>query len=134
MLNEIKAPNDDGKLRDHLANERTFLAWTRSSLGIMAFGFVVEKFSLFLKEISTLLGKPNFSHTPIFLKGSSSFLGILLVALGALICILSFFKYKKIESQIDKGDFQRSEGLNILLTSSILFIGIILVIYLCISI
>jgi len=32
--------------RVHLANERTFLAWIRTSIGIMAFGFVVEKFGL----------------------------------------------------------------------------------------
>ena len=42
---------------DHLANERTFLAWIRTSIGIMAFGFVVVKFSLFVKQISLILGK-----------------------------------------------------------------------------
>lgn len=35
---------------DHMANERTFLAWIRTSIGIMAFGFVVEKFVLFIKQ------------------------------------------------------------------------------------
>lgn len=34
--------------RDHLANERTLLAWVRTSIGIMAFGFVVFEFSLFI--------------------------------------------------------------------------------------
>ncbi len=43
--------------REHLANERTLLAWIRTSIGIMAFGFVVVKFSLFVKQISLLLGK-----------------------------------------------------------------------------
>ena len=33
--------------REHLANERTFLAWVRTSIAIIAFGFVIEKFSLF---------------------------------------------------------------------------------------
>ena len=46
-----------GKTTDHLANERTFLAWMRTSIGIMAFGFVVVKFSLFIKQISLILGK-----------------------------------------------------------------------------
>jgi putative membrane protein len=40
----------------HLANERTFLAWIRTSVGLMAFGFVVVKFSLFVKQISLLIG------------------------------------------------------------------------------
>ena len=32
---------------DHAANERTFLAWLRTSIAVIAFGFVVEKFNLF---------------------------------------------------------------------------------------
>ena len=43
---------EDGKISDHLANERTFLAWIRTSVGLMGFGFVVVKFSIFLKQIS----------------------------------------------------------------------------------
>lgn len=43
--------------RVHMANERTFLAWIRTSISIMACGFVVEKFALFVKQISYLLGK-----------------------------------------------------------------------------
>ncbi|HXM85130.1 MAG TPA: DUF202 domain-containing protein, partial [Stellaceae bacterium] len=36
------------KYRDHAANERTFLAWVRTSIALMAFGFLIEKFDLFL--------------------------------------------------------------------------------------
>lgn len=46
-----------GAITDHLANESTFLALIRTSIGIMAFGFVVVKFSFFVKQISLLLGK-----------------------------------------------------------------------------
>ncbi len=34
---------------DHAANERTFLAWVRTAIAVMAFGFLVEKFDLFLE-------------------------------------------------------------------------------------
>jgi putative membrane protein len=34
---------------DHAANERTFLAWVRTAIAVMAFGFIVEKFDLFLE-------------------------------------------------------------------------------------
>lgn len=61
---------------DHLANERSFLAWIRTSIGIMAFGFVVVKFSLFVKQISLILGKENIIHS----KGYSGIVGIVLVA------------------------------------------------------
>lgn len=38
-----------GDYRDHAANERTFLAWIRTGIAVIAFGFVVERFDLFLR-------------------------------------------------------------------------------------
>ena len=51
---------------DHAANERTFLAWVRTGIAVMAFGFLIERFDLFLRYIapqggsarSLLTGKP----------------------------------------------------------------------------
>jgi putative membrane protein len=116
--------------RVHMANERTFLAWIRTSIGIMAFGFVVEKFALFVKQISYLMGKEVVPST----RGYSSFFGISLVALGALMGVLSFIRYKKVEKQIDEDTYQPSLILDILLTISVLAIGIFLAIYLLHSI
>lgn len=113
-----------------MANERTFLAWIRTSIGIMAFGFVVEKFALFVKQISYLLGK-EVAPPP---RGYSSFFGIFLVALGAVMGVLSFIRYKKVEKQIDEDTYQPSLILDILLTISVLAIGIFLIIYLIHSI
>ena len=58
--------------RVHMANERTFLAWIRTSIGIMAFGFVVEKFALFLKQISYLMGK-EVAPPPLDIHQSSEY-------------------------------------------------------------
>ena len=112
--------------RVHMANERTFLSWVRTSIGIMAFGFVVEKFALFLKQVSYFLGKevPAPSH------GYSSIFGIVLVGLGALMGVLAFIRYKKVEKQIDEDTYQPSLILDVLLALSILTIGIFLIIYL----
>jgi len=41
---------------DHAANERTFLAWVRTGIAIIAFGFVIEKFNLFLLTMASALG------------------------------------------------------------------------------
>jgi putative membrane protein len=123
--------------RDHLANERTFLSWIRTSIGIMAFGFVVEKFALFMRQITLLLGKsqsemlPNLSNS---LQGYSSIFGVFLVALGAFICLLAFIKFKKVEKQIEDDTYHPSLLLNVLLTVSVLSIGVFLVIYLTNSI
>ncbi len=124
--------------RVHMANERTFLAWIRTSIGIMAFGFVVEKFGLFIRQLSYFLGKapdlkPAFGQTQPP-PGYSSLLGILLIGFGALMGALAFIRYKKIERQIDKDSYQPSLILDILLTLSIFSIGIFLIIYLIHSI
>jgi putative membrane protein len=42
---------------DYLANERTFLAWVRTSIALMGFGFVIVKFALFIRQISYVLGE-----------------------------------------------------------------------------
>ncbi|MDP3434937.1 MAG: DUF202 domain-containing protein [Bacteroidota bacterium] len=73
-----------------MANERTYLAWVRTSIGIMAFGFVVVKFSLFVKQISLLLGNEAIIHP----KEYSSFMGIVLVLVGTITAILSYIRYK----------------------------------------
>ncbi|MFA6222926.1 MAG: DUF202 domain-containing protein [Desulfomonilaceae bacterium] len=42
--------------RSHMANERTFLSWSRTSISLLAFGFVIEKFELFMHQIAHLGG------------------------------------------------------------------------------
>ncbi len=117
--------------RVHMANERTFLAWIRTGIGIMAFGFVVEKFALFVRQFGFILERAGYqgsqlSHPPRY----SSTLGIFLVGLGALMGVLSFIRYKKVEKQIDEDSYQPSLILEILLTIAVLATGVFLVIYL----
>lgn len=117
-----------------MANERTFLAWIRTSIAIMAFGFVVEKFALFLKQIPYLLGREVDIPTRPADYGYSSIFGILLVGLGTLMGVLAFIRYKKVEKQIDEDTYRPSLTLDIMLVMSILAIGIFLIFYLVHSI
>ena len=126
-MDEIKK---QGKPADHLANERTFLAWMRTSIGIMAFGFVVVKFSLFVKQISLILGKADIIHS----KGYSGILGIVLVAVGTVTSVLSYIQYKHSEKQIDSGDYKHSSILITILTAFIFLVSIFLIVYLIKSI
>jgi len=112
--------------RVHMANERTFLAWIRTSVAVMAFGFVVEKFSLFVKQMAFYLGKEPAAPP----QGYSSFIGILLVGLGVLMGVLAFFRYKSVERQIDEDTYRPSALLNALIALSIISIGMFLVLYL----
>ena len=99
-MNEIKNIKQPEVLNRsvHMANERTFLAWIRTSIGIIAFGFVVEKFALFIKQISYFLEKSGLpkTYTPPSYQGYSSTFGIFLVGLGAFMAALAFLRYKKI--------------------------------------
>jgi putative membrane protein len=112
--------------RVHMANERTFLAWVRTSIAIMAFGFVVEKFSLFVKQMAYYLGKEASPPPP----GYSSIIGIILVGLGVVMGVLAFVRYKTVERQIEDDTFRSSGILSVLLFLSVLSIGIFLVLYL----
>jgi len=105
----------------------------------MAFGFVVEKFGLFVKQVSYFLSKPgatagHLTDTLPAPPGYSSILGIFLVGLGALMAVLSFIRYKKVERQIDADSYQPSAILDTLLALSVVVIGIFLIIYLVHSI
>jgi putative membrane protein len=113
-------------IREHLANERTLLAWIRTSIGIMAFGFVVVKFSLFIRQISLLLGK-DIIVPP---HGHSSLIGILLVVVGLVILILAYLKYHKTEKQIINSNFRPSSSLISYLTLTLIIISILLILYL----
>jgi putative membrane protein len=115
-----------GNASDHLANERTFLAWVRTGIGIMAFGFVVVKFSLFIKQLAVLLGdKAEFQP-----KGYSSVTGIILVAVGILTIAFAFLRYRRTEKQLDMGDYKQSGFLITFVTLFIFGIGLFLLIYL----
>ncbi|HSA79069.1 MAG TPA: DUF202 domain-containing protein [Nitrospirota bacterium] len=112
--------------RVHMANERTFLAWIRTSVAVMAFGFVVEKFSLFVKQMAYYMGKEASPPTP----GYSSLIGVLLVGLGMLMGVLAFIRYKKVERQIDEDMYAPSPVLSVLLAISVIVVGMFLLLYL----
>ena len=116
--------------RVHMANERTFLAWILTSIGIMAFGFVIERFALFTRQMALIMGQQDINPQALPSPLWSSVIGILVVALGALISGLAFLRYKKVKKQIDDDSFHHSSTLNAWLTLAILGISILLVIYL----
>jgi uncharacterized membrane protein YidH (DUF202 family) len=124
-----KSPVKVRNTSDHMANERTFLAWIRTSIGIMAFGFVVEKFAFFMKHISAFLGK-SIAHEPATSSvGYSSIFGIVLVAFGALMGVLAFIRYKKVEREIDEDAYRPSLLLDILITLLVISMGAFFVVY-----
>ncbi len=112
---------------DHSANERTYLAWIRTSIAIMAFGFLIEKFDLFISYLGEKVGDKIHFQTSL----SAELSGILLFIVGILIVITAtvrFFTYKKsIES--DESIPYSVRKTNILLSSLVILISVFLVVY-----
>lgn len=99
----------------------------------MAFGFVVVKFALFVKQISFILDEGQKS-VALPSRGYSAILGIVLVALGTLMALLAFFRYKNIERQLNTNTFYPSSSLSLMFTIAIILAGLLLVTYLIPSI
>jgi len=133
-ITEDKTTEEVRNRRVHMANERTFLAWIRTSIGIMAFGFVVEKFALFMKQMSFFIEKSSIVSTLPPAPGYSAIVGIFLVGFGTLMSLLAFIRYKKVNRQIDEDSYKPSSILDILLLMAVMVVGIFLVIYLIHSI
>lgn len=85
---------------DHLANERTFLAWIRTSVAVLGLGFVVAKFSVWLRELSARLQEPVQTRH----SGLSLPLGIAMMGLGGALAILAAWRYRRVRRAIDRGE------------------------------
>src|SRR6266581_112006 len=112
------------KVTDHLANERTFLAWMRTGLATITFGFVVERFGLLLRELGF---KGNTSVIPYHL---SSFFGVCLTVLGVIMLIVALLEFLNNRLSIDAERFHPSASFPIILTILASLVGVMLAIYL----
>lgn len=118
--------NNKASASDHLANERTFLAWIRTSLAMMGFGFVVVKFSLFIRQLSLVLDEKILLPG----KGYSPVIGISLIIIGALMALLAYIRYRNIERHLIKGTYFPSFILSLLTTLAIVIVSFLLILYL----
>src|SRR5580704_1939470 len=82
---------------DHAANERTFLAWVRTAIAIMAFGFLVEKFDLFISfAAQEMAGKQLAARLPsVGGQTLGNIAGLLLIVLGCATMILAIVRFRK---------------------------------------
>lgn len=123
-----------GDPRVHIANERTFLAWIRTSIGTMAIGFAVGKFALSIKQMSIMLEQLATGNTLSLSHGYSAIVGIFFVGCGTLLSLFAYVSFKKVQKQTDEDNYKSSSILDLLLLLAVLTVGIFLVIYLVNSI
>ncbi|WP_294280999.1 DUF202 domain-containing protein [uncultured Chryseobacterium sp.] len=112
---------------NHLANERTFLAWVRTAIAMMGFGFILVKFSLFLKQLSLVAGEQVIVPSQ---KGYSGLTGILLVTVGVLTLMMSYINYLKTKKEINTDVYEGNSNMLLILTVLLIGLSIFLIYYL----
>lgn len=116
------AGNKIDRQREHQANERTFLAWLRTSLALITFGFAIARFSLFLQQLQiAFVQQPETTH-PLF---NSENLGLSLVIIGIVIIGLAAWRYNQVFFQIEQANYQPSRWMIWLLTGLVIVLGIL---------
>ena len=111
---------------EHLANERTFLAWIRTSIAIIGLGFVMAKFSVWLRQFLSTLA-PSAKLPPV---GASLPAGLALISFGALVAALAYWRYKAVADAIETGGYAPARGLLVLVTAVVVAVSLAVVIYL----
>jgi putative membrane protein len=114
-------------LRDSLAAERTFLAWIRTGLALMGFGFVVARFGLFLQQLRFL---ERTAPTPSY--GLSLWFGTALIALGVIVNLLSAWNHLRLVRELSRGGSPplRPSAQAVLLALLLALVGLAMAIYL----
>lgn len=88
------------------AAERTLLAWQRTAIALMGFGFVVERFGLFLRMVT---------NQPLTLsqRGFSLWLGVILLVLGASAAALSALQFRAVVKALGEKEIPRGYWTNL---------------------
>ncbi len=83
---------------DHAANERTFLAWVRTAIAVMAFGFVIERFDLFLSIAAPRTALPRIAtHNQAFANAA----GLAFIAIGVVTIVIAGYRFVTIAKGIE---------------------------------
>lgn len=112
---------------DHSANERTYLAWIRTALGIMAFGFLIEKAGLYASYLGSTIedGKNVQSLIPADLVGFGFlFVGVLIIVNATI----RFYMFKKL-IDVDQPVPYSIKKSNIILATLMVLLSFFLLVY-----
>jgi putative membrane protein len=108
---------------DHLANERTFLAWIRTAISIVVFGFVVAKFGITLRELLRVQDKAAQQ------SGMSLAIGMAFMLFGIFMAVAALTRYHSIRKRLDAGTFEPASEIITIVGAATALFGALLGIY-----
>jgi putative membrane protein len=125
MSSPTTEPADDPRVP--LAAERTLLAWVRTGLALMGFGFVVARFGLFLHELAATRGAPG--EPP---SGLSRWVGAALIGLGVVVNVLAAVRHVRLLGRLRRGEPYRPSAwsLGVVVTGLLAALGVVMTAYL----
>ncbi len=114
---------------DHAANERTFLAWVRTAIAVMAFGFVIERFDLFIQAVTPQLALKQLApHGQAFANAA----GLAFIGIGVVMIVIAGLRFRKTAKDIETDDDVPSAGerFDLALAVLLVLLGVALLLYL----
>ena len=114
-------------LSDYLAAERTLLAWIRTGLALMGFGFVVARFGLFLQQLQIVQHAPSVQS-----YGLSLWFGTALIGFGVAVNLFSGWRHLRLIRMMDLGQVSRPHTTSLAVATSLFLalVGLAMAIYL----
>lgn len=115
---------DSNRARDHLANERTFLAWVRTSVAVVVFGFAIGRFAIAMRQLTAFQGQAPKS------TGLSVWMGMSSILAGVIMAVAGLIRYRKTRAQLEEGKFEPAGFIVDLVTALTVLFGVTLAGYL----
>ncbi len=118
----MSLPPQSDRQREHQANERTFLAWLRTSIALIGFGFAIARFGIFLRQMSAVANQP-IEATQGLLNSQS--LGVSLVMIGVIVIGLAAWRYGVTFQQIEQDNYRPNPWMVWIMTAVVMLLGIL---------
>lgn len=127
MSNDPVRPDVQAQM--YLAAERTFLAWIRTGLALMGFGFVVARFGLFLREMEALHRNSGAPTAVLSVR-----VGTALVVLGVALTFASVLRYRSLIRRLTSGELlTKPSRLATALGIALAILGVLITVYLLLT-
>ena len=119
---------DHHKCTEHLAVERTFLAWVRTSIAIISLGFVVAKFGVWLRELASRLDPQLQAHS----TGMSLPMGIGMMAFGGILTVLAWHCHI-VHQAIERGEVWGNRSMVVTVTAGVALLAVLMIVYMLLT-